>query len=233
MNNKLGAFIRQIRVERNLTLRQLATRTGISHSYLHVLESGVDPRSKNPVSVSLASLKKLAAGLEVSLDTLLAVADDNGDTRPVAKAPTPPAALDLNGDEVALLPILENLTRYWPQALHQAVIGYYPVSPALLDIPKAELDRYFYLRMKDDSMAPLINASDLVLIKQGPVGEGDLGAVFWAGDGERIRKLHRLPDLKMVTLLPLNHEFDPITRPLAECTVVGQAVSRTGPLLPR
>lgn len=52
--------LRQLRLERNLSLLELATRANISHSYLYYLES----RKKVP---SLTVLFRLATALEVPI----------------------------------------------------------------------------------------------------------------------------------------------------------------------
>lgn len=63
IHGKLGARLRQLRLERSLSVRTLATRTGFSASFISQVEAEV-------VSPSLASLEKIAAELGVSLAQL-------------------------------------------------------------------------------------------------------------------------------------------------------------------
>ncbi len=56
--------IRELRLEKRLTQKRLASVAGISQSYLNELEKG---RKKNP---SMATLDKIALGLEVKVSDL-------------------------------------------------------------------------------------------------------------------------------------------------------------------
>ncbi len=63
VNQLLGSKIRQLRKERNLTLKQLANKTALSVSLISQIELG-----KSAASVS--TLRKLAAALAVTLSSL-------------------------------------------------------------------------------------------------------------------------------------------------------------------
>jgi|HubBroStandDraft_6_1064221.scaffolds.fasta_scaffold00111_18 transcriptional regulator with XRE-family HTH domain len=60
----LGPFVRQLRLSRGATVEALAASAHISSSYLFRIERGEAP---NP---SLSLLRKLAAALDVSVETL-------------------------------------------------------------------------------------------------------------------------------------------------------------------
>lgn len=69
MNNEFGEYIRELRNERNLTLRQLAEQIGISSYYLSYLENG---KKTNPnmkiISKLFAALKMDKTEMELFLD---------------------------------------------------------------------------------------------------------------------------------------------------------------------
>lgn len=71
MDNKLGEYIKKIRADRNLTLRELEKITGVSYSYLSSLERGYDTRSKKPISPTLERITKIAVGLNIPLGEFL------------------------------------------------------------------------------------------------------------------------------------------------------------------
>ena len=73
----LGQIVRQYRTEHGLSQRQLSTMCGMSTGYISMLEEGVNPRTKEPLVPSLATLRKIAAALGVSLDELMAMMDDS------------------------------------------------------------------------------------------------------------------------------------------------------------
>lgn len=66
---KIGQRLKSLRVERNLTLKELAKNTKLSISFISDIENG----RRNP---SLDNLNKLAQGLGVSIDSLL-ISDDS------------------------------------------------------------------------------------------------------------------------------------------------------------
>jgi|GEM_PF-3035681 len=71
MVNVLSKYLKQIRSERNLSLRELETLTGVSYSYLSVIERGCDARSKKPLSPTLDVIIKIAKGLCIPLGLFL------------------------------------------------------------------------------------------------------------------------------------------------------------------
>jgi len=62
---EFGARVRQLRDERGITQRELATIAGVSPGFIYLIESG----KQNP---SLTLIRKLAAGLHMSLEDLVA-----------------------------------------------------------------------------------------------------------------------------------------------------------------
>ena len=57
-----GDRLREIRVKRNLSLREAAEKVGISHTYLNALERGYEPRTGRPVNPSARTLVLIAKG---------------------------------------------------------------------------------------------------------------------------------------------------------------------------
>lgn len=81
----LGKVIRQKRIEKELSLRDLGTLCGLSHSYIDSLEKGVDPRTDKSISPTIETLEKIAKGLNLPLNELLTQAgliDDPSDREP-------------------------------------------------------------------------------------------------------------------------------------------------------
>jgi len=65
MGQGLRTMVARLRKQQHLTLLQLARRVGVTEAYMSMLESGA---RKNP---SLATLKKLAKALKVSVSEIL------------------------------------------------------------------------------------------------------------------------------------------------------------------
>jgi repressor LexA len=71
MEHNLSQYLKQIRSERNLSLRDLEHLTGVSYSYLSVIERGHDARSKKTLSPTLEVIIKIAKGLNIPLGQFL------------------------------------------------------------------------------------------------------------------------------------------------------------------
>ena len=74
---KLGTIIKKYRELNNLSLREFANRTKLSHSYIGVLEKGYDYRTNKQIMPTMETMKILANGMDISLDELLKQVDDD------------------------------------------------------------------------------------------------------------------------------------------------------------
>ena len=73
---KLSEIIKNYRKEYNIPLDMLAEESGLSKGYLSMLENDRNPRTDKPITPSLDALRKLAKGMRMDLDSLIAVMDD-------------------------------------------------------------------------------------------------------------------------------------------------------------
>jgi len=69
VNNQLGDLLIALRGDQ--TLREISKKTDVSHSYLALLEKGIDPRTKKPIKPSVEILKKLAEVYNYSFEVLM------------------------------------------------------------------------------------------------------------------------------------------------------------------
>ena len=73
---EIGLLIKQYRHENNLTLREFASICGTSHSYIAMLESGKNSKTGEPIVPSITMLKKIAQGMNLSVNSLIDSCDD-------------------------------------------------------------------------------------------------------------------------------------------------------------
>jgi transcriptional regulator with XRE-family HTH domain len=66
---ELGHLLRQLRDHESL--RDVSSRSGISHTYLGIIEKGIDQRSGNPVKPTPETLKTLAKAYNYSYEELM------------------------------------------------------------------------------------------------------------------------------------------------------------------
>jgi len=234
MDYKLGKYIKDARDEKGLSLRKLATLTGISPSYLSLLEKGIDLRSGNPPSVTLAVLQKLAAGLDLPLATLINAAQTgNGSALLPIEVTEPKTAAPrrMKGEDIVMIPVIGELTAGQESLQDMEVVDQYPVNVAAFDIPKDEVSNYYYLKMMDDSMAPNICPSDIVLIRMGQVENGEVAAIICEGEKGCIRKVTYIKETEFVILTAFNPAVQPVIKRMSDCQVLGTVIHRSGPPL--
>ncbi|WP_188065942.1 helix-turn-helix domain-containing protein [Brevibacillus brevis] len=83
--NKLGDLL--VRLRGKETLRDASKRIGISHTYLSLLEKGIDPRTGKTIRPTADTLKLIAKAYQYDYEQLLKVAgilssDQSEDTLP-------------------------------------------------------------------------------------------------------------------------------------------------------
>lgn len=72
--NNLGELFRQIRISKNWSIREASKRMGISHSYLSVLEKGIDSRSGKDSNPKPDTLKMISKAYEYPYEELMKAA---------------------------------------------------------------------------------------------------------------------------------------------------------------
>lgn len=72
----LRDVIKSYRQENNLSQRQFAINCSLSNGYISLLEKGINPKTKQPVTPTLPALKKLADGMCMTIMDLFAMVDD-------------------------------------------------------------------------------------------------------------------------------------------------------------
>jgi transcriptional regulator with XRE-family HTH domain len=89
---KIGPLLKELRQQKDLSLRAAAKLIGISVEYLSVLEGGMHRMTKKASSPSAAVLKRISKGYGVGYYTLLAAAGY------ISEEDIPPAILEMLAD---------------------------------------------------------------------------------------------------------------------------------------
>lgn len=71
-----GDYIRAYRKKNKLSQREFALKCNLSNGYISMLERGLNPNTKEPITPSLIQLKKLADGMGVTVNDILTEVDD-------------------------------------------------------------------------------------------------------------------------------------------------------------
>jgi SOS-response transcriptional repressor LexA len=230
MNNDLGQLIKNIRTQKHLSLRELSTLTGISRTYLNNLENGADPRTGKPLSPTVSTLAKLAPVLELSVHKLIAIAHQCPG-RPCSTetaAVRPGQTYELRSENICMVPILGTIAAGKPSILENEIEGWAPIDLVCSKIRREDMHQYYYLRVQGDSMEPIFNDHDLVLVREGPVDDGQIAVVLCDEENACVKKLQYLNEQDLLMLISRNPNYPPLTKKIAECKVLGKVVLRMG-----
>lgn len=67
----LGEIVKAYRLEHGMSQRQFASRSGLSNSYVSMLEQNMNSKNGQPIIPSLVAIKKVADAMCISVDSLL------------------------------------------------------------------------------------------------------------------------------------------------------------------
>ena len=72
----LGEIVKEYRKKNKLSLREFASRCGMSHSYIAMLENEENSKTGEPMIPSITTINKIARGMGRTIDSVIAEADD-------------------------------------------------------------------------------------------------------------------------------------------------------------
>lgn len=72
----LGDLIKKYREAHNMSLREFAQLSGISHTYVSALEKNEDPRTHKPIAPTLDTIRQVGRVLNKSVDEIIRMLDD-------------------------------------------------------------------------------------------------------------------------------------------------------------
>lgn len=192
---ELGMYLKELRKNKNLSLRRVDELTDITYSHLNMIENGIR-------KVTPALLKNLAILYNVDYLDLYEkagyidlIADDKKN-----KIDSKPKAVKV--------PVLGHIKAGIPISAIEEIIDYEEIPETL-----AKKGQFFALTVKGDSMAPDIKNGDIaIFIAQPDVENGEIGAIIFNGDNEAtLKRIYK--DETGITLIPDNpnnqDEFKP------------------------
>lgn len=220
--NHVGKIIKQKRLEKGLTLRKLGLLTNISHQYLNLLERGFDYRSGKPVSPTLDILKRLSQGLDIPMDEFI---DDE-----IISPGHSPGAFKLNRKYICMVPVVSRVSAGDPKELKKPTDELWPVDLRLLKIYNIDLNSessMYFMEVEGDSMQPIFNDGDYILVSNAEVKSGNIAVVSFNGCDSCLRRV-QFKENDLVVLLSRNPKYDPIVIPRDECELKGRVLLRVG-----
>ena len=101
----IGEVVKEYRDKNKLSQRQFAQRCKLSNGYISMLEEGKNPKTNEPIVPTIATYKKIADGMHLSIDTLFGLLDD----APIVINKSPSNESDLTEGEKELIKLFRLL----------------------------------------------------------------------------------------------------------------------------
>ena len=196
----LGDIIKQYRHENNLSMDAFAERCGITKGYVSMIEKNENPRTKRPISPTTKTLESVSFAMGITVLELL----DKINERTTKKL----------SDRIDMIPVgstvsvrvVGTVRAGYGGLAFESDMGLESVSES--SIAGYNIDDFFYLRVKGDSMEPRLYENDLVLVRaQSSVDSGSY-AVVTIDDEEGVVKIVQYDDTS-ITLVSQNHNYPP------------------------
>lgn len=67
----LGDLVKKYREDNNISMDAFSKKSNLSKGYISMLENNINPRNNKPIAPTLPTIKKIAHGMNMELDTLL------------------------------------------------------------------------------------------------------------------------------------------------------------------
>ena len=232
---KLGDKIKQFRLEKKLTMQQLADLSGKSKGYISMLEKGINPQTQKPIEPSLEAIQSIAKSLSVDLEVLIRDTEDvtrlpKLNNSIVEKITDTVQKLNKN-NQSKIYQYTKNLLQFQNRTFKEVSIKYNPkeLTEILVTEKVAAGVGYSYgnnevtsfytdredlmlydmaTRVFGDSMEPELSDGDIILLKQGYDNvNGDIYVIDYDGKNY-VKKLYN--DGDRFVLKSINKKYSDI-----------------------
>ena len=187
-----------------MSQRAFASACGITNAHISLLEQGINPKTGKPLTPTLPMLKKIANGMGISVDELLAAADEFD--------------IDLSNKSTSQSKNIYPLPPTKTYPVIGAIACGTPIEAVqeyseTLTFPD-EVGADVLLRCEGNSMTPTYQDGDFVFIRRQPTVENGQIAAVYVKDGSEwdvtLKKFITYPEKNMVILRALNSDYPDI-----------------------
>ena len=196
----IGEIIKEYREKNKISQRDFAKRTSLSHSYINTLEKIYNPKTGKPYSITTDVAIELAQALKMSIEELLFKTNSNQEF-----TTSPSYKTDDLGNIVIPVPILGTVKAGYDYMAQENWEGTIDVDKNLV----GNGEEYFALRVKGDSMSPVLIENDIVIVKkQNDFENGDIVVALINGEEATIKKGKKSD--AGILLQPFNNNYEPL-----------------------
>lgn len=194
-NEELGKYLKNVRNLKGLSLREVNKLTDISYSHLNMIENG----KRNVTPALLKNLAKL-----YNLD-YIDLYEKAGYIDLIEDEHRTKYKIDILGNPITEIPLLGTVKAGYDYMAEENWEDMIDVDKNLIK----DGSEYFALKVKGDSMLPVLVEDDIVIIKkQDDFENGDIVVAIINGDESTIKKGKKSDN--SILLQPLNTNYEPL-----------------------
>lgn len=188
----IGEIIKEYRIINKLSQRAFASRTTLSPSYINTLEKIYNPKTNKPYSVTTDVANELAVAMNMSIEELLGKINNNQEftTSSTDDLLKKIGAIPLSSIKTVPVPVLGTVKAGYDYLVRENIIDYVGFT-----LKKTDTENYYALKIIGDSMTPLFDDGDIVLVhKQEEFENGDNCIILINGDEATVKKVYKGTD---------------------------------------
>ncbi len=226
--NNFGNYIKELRNECGLTLRQVYAQSGVSDSYLSQVENGLRGVPSADILKKLAPVYKksyeeifVAAGYLPAESATSALSRERSSLSRVANA------IPIDESTIIMLPVYGKISAGTPIEAIEKAEDYMPMDTRFFSLNGYTKEDFFFLRIIGHSMEPTIADNDLVLIRKQPTVENnEIAAVLCDCQDATVKRI--VASGEKVILSSDNKDYPPMIYESSECYIIGKVLKRIG-----
>lgn len=192
---EMGDRIKFLRRQKGITQEELGQIVGVQKAAVQKWESGMTKNLKRDTIEKLSNYFGVRPSFLMGMDEEELKGEYNKNE--ILKA--------VLGD-ITMLPIVGTIRAGEPILAMESVEGYFPMDNSILNIDK----KYFFLKVKGDSMNLEFKEGSLLLVEKTPcIENGEIGVVLVNAHEATVKKI--VKNDNMITLIPMssNHIHTP------------------------
>lgn len=201
----IGEIIKEYRTTHNISQRAFASRTTLSPSYINTLEKIYNPKTGKPYSVTTDVANEIACAMNMTVEELLSKINRNQEftTSSSDDLLKKIGAIPLSDIQTVPIPILGTIKAGYDYLAQENIIDYVGFK-----LKKTDIENYYALNIVGNSMEPLFDEGDTVLVhKQEEFENGDNCVVIINGDEATIKQVYKGND--EIELKAINPYYPP------------------------
>lgn len=219
----LGDILKQYREDNKISMDEFSKKSSLSKGYISMLENNTNPRNNKPIAPTLPTIKKIATGMNMDVDSLLKLLDGEQEIclEDESKSSDFVNISNVFPIELKKYPLLGEIACGEPMFCNEDRESYI--------LSGVGIDADFCLKAHGDSM---VNArildGDIVFIKrQEEVENGEIAAVIIDNEA-LLKRVYYDPENGVISLISENPTYPPKTysgETLNHIRVLGKAIA--------